>query len=304
MLDVLFTIDAIAKAFAIKYNAETGQYSSITGADFASGTIPTQPDGSPYSGCSADQCSPTSDNKSFAVSVNLDSGIYTRSSSPGLCSNLNSLQNGLVGYWDFNEGRGTMVTDRNGNNGTWRTTPNWVTGKMGTAIQFTANEDRISTNITDALNNNVHTIAFWINFQATDDTWRQILAYRPAVTDRSPGIWVTRGNLCFHWKYWPNNTGPGCAGPTGENSDFTVDTWYHIVGIKNGKDFTFYVNGQLKDSATVDNPETAGTAAIDFGKTDYSAAHIKIDEVRIYDRVLSPDEITASYNDNAGCSLY
>lgn len=240
--------------------------------------------------------------KSFTTS-GIGGTFYTRPS----CDTSGSQLNGLVGYWDFNEGSGTTVADKSGYNniGTIVSGTSVSTGEIGNARQFTADGDRIVTSSTGILDTDIHSIAFWINFQSTDATWRQIMAYRPSGTDRSPGIWVNRTNLCIHWRYNPGNTGLLCAGPAGENTYFSANTWYYIVGIKNGSTLTFYVNGGQEEEVTVANPKTSGSAIIEFGKTEsYNAAYMKLDEVRIYNRALTPAEITSSYNGNAGCSLF
>ncbi len=44
---------------------------------------------------------------------------------------------GLVGYWSFNEGGGSIAHDfsGNGNSGTLQSSPTWVNGKRGKALQ-------------------------------------------------------------------------------------------------------------------------------------------------------------------------
>src|SRR5207237_550935 len=115
------------------------------------------------------------------------------------------------------------------------------------------------------LDTDVHTVSFWLKLNAASADWGQIIAFRPAGSDRSPGIWTTAGANCIHWRYDPGSTGPAlCAGPGGENAFFNVGIWYQITGVKNGDTFTLYVNGTQVESGSVANPKTPGSASIEM----------------------------------------
>lgn len=226
-----------------------------------------------------------------------DVRVYNRALSPIEVEQLYNFAPEPIAYWNFEEGSGTTVNDTSGNGLTASVNSGTsvIAGKYGKARQFTQDTDKISTSTTSVLNTDLHTISFWINLQATDGNWRQIMAYRSG-TDRSPGIWVNPSNLCIHWRYDPGNTGVSCGGPTGESSYLTQNTWYYLTGVKNGNTFTFYVNGVQAEQVTVANPKTSGTAAIEIGQTGYSAAHMKIDEVKIYNYARNAKQIVSDMN--------
>lgn len=79
------------------------------------------------------------------------------------------------------------------------------------------------------------------------------------------------------------------------NLVMTANTWYHTVFVFNGSTITFYVNG-------VSNTTSTG-AGMSYGSGNYIGAKTtttgnlsgSIDEVRIYDRALSSDEIKDLY---------
>ena len=56
-----------------------------------------------------------------------------------------SLQNGLVGWWKFDEGSGTVAYDSsgNGNDGNLTNGPTWATGKIGGALSFDGVDDYV-----------------------------------------------------------------------------------------------------------------------------------------------------------------
>ena len=80
-----------------------------------------------------------------------------------------------------------------------------------------------------------------------------------------------------------------------------LDTWYHLVGVREGSNIKIYVNGELRHT------DAGSSGLINYGsspnnyigkKTSSLAAdhwNGKIDEVRIYDRALSASEISQLY---------
>src|SRR5262245_13005486 len=56
------------------------------------------------------------------------------------------LENGLIGYWSFNEGSGTFASDSsgNGNNGTLVNGPIWTSGEIAGALSFDGVDDYVS----------------------------------------------------------------------------------------------------------------------------------------------------------------
>ena len=208
-----------------------------------------------------------------------------------------NITNGLVGWWKFDEANGTTAIDSSGsgNNGSITGSTTWGTAKVNNGLTFSATNGKFATGTNSILNTDIHTISFWFRMNANSGGWQQVLAYRPAGTDRSPGIWTHNSSNCLHWRYDPSNTGTECAGPNGENSYFTIGEWYHIVGIKNGSTFSFYVDGKKKTQINIANPKSSGPASVEMGQTAYGAAIMSLDDVRIYNRALSDSEVENLY---------
>jgi hypothetical protein len=77
--------------------------------------------------------------------------------------------------------------------------------------------------------------------------------------------------------------------------------WYHVAGTYDGNRLTLWVNGVAEDSLVAGFPLDYGTEPIYIGTTHTFAPYINmfagiIDEVSIYDRALSTNEIQAIYN--------
>ena len=87
---------------------------------------------------------------------------------------------------------------------------------------------------------------------------------------------------------------------SGANSISTATTgvWYHLVGTFDGDILKLYINGELNASAKQNTlPETAGT--LNIGKTSWWATPYymngTVDEVLIFDRVLTEEQIREIY---------
>ena len=81
---------------------------------------------------------------------------------------------------------------------------------------------------------------------------------------------------------------------------FKFNEWVHIVGTYNGKEAIIYVNGQqsAKRSISVDSFKAKNEhffiGADQHGNREYLSG--SIDDVRIYNRALSPTEVQALYD--------
>jgi len=86
--------------------------------------------------------------------------------------------------------------------------------------------------------------------------------------------------------------------------NLSTSEWTHIVATFNGTDEKLYVNSILTDNLTfaattlntnVNNKVLLGVAGWGVSNTYYNG---EIDEFKIYDRTLSPEEVNASYNNS------
>jgi len=206
----------------------------------------------------------------------------------------------MVGSWNFNEGAGTTALDATGyNNGTLMNGVSWtdgVHGLTGKALYFDGVDDYVHVADPLSLRVQTHTVEFWINFNPiAAGAWRPVLKKWAPGSDRAPGIWRnTTYPQRFHWRYDPGNLGFGNVGPRGEGTDFNVNEWYHIVGVKEGTTLKLYVNGKYVALATVPDPITQGAGNFRLGES-VNAPAVILDEVRIYNRALSALEIQKHY---------
>ncbi|ABB32694.1 Protein of unknown function DUF2341 [Geobacter metallireducens RCH3] len=90
---------------------------------------------------------------------------------------------------------------------------------------------------------------------------------------------------------WCNDYVPG-SGATA-----TLNAWNHVAAVLNGQSATLYVNGQQVGATTLPYLPNLSSVNLAVGVLDYPGRYFNglIDEVRIYNRALTAQEITSRY---------
>ena len=193
------------------------------------------------------------------------------------------------------EGAGNRTYDltHNHNDGVLTNGPIWKPGRNGAAISFDGVDDyvRLHSNYVFTVN---HSIGMWIKPST-------VLEKRALFGDINTSYY---GYLKFVF----NSGATRFVGETNTNSDFirfehpdypfSLDSWYHIIVTEdNNKIWTMYIDGGSWSStssvgATLNPNLTINT--IGYG---YSGAYWGgiIDDVRIWNRALSPQEVQDLY---------
>ena len=98
-----------------------------------------------------------------------------------------TLTRGLVGYWNCDEGSGTIATDATDHNtdGTLTNGPAWPTGKAGNAaaLDFDGSDDYVATPYTSSIGTSHRTFSVWFKTSFTGGT-SVIIAKRPGDADQ------------------------------------------------------------------------------------------------------------------------
>jgi hypothetical protein len=201
----------------------------------------------------------------------------------------------LLGYWSFDEGSGGESMDLSGRGrGAKLTGTQWVDGKVGKAIAFDGNGGK--GEVADAPELRVtgnFTIAFWARKDAEVGDWVRFVG-KSTEPERTFGIWE-----------WPKDdrrikfqqTGPGAWFDLDSTKPMELGVWTHIAAVVDGNVARLYLNG-AKDGEKA-RPWAAATATdapLTFGHFPLHAAYKgALDEIRLYSRALTDDEIRALY---------
>ena len=215
-----------------------------------------------------------------------------------------AIASGLMAAYGLNEGSGTVVNDAgNGLSGATISTTWTTSGKYGNALVFNGSTSYVDLgNPTQLQLTSSATWSAWVFVNGTPGDDGQIIAKSsgtdgwqlkttPDTGTRTFGIAISNGTSSVQ-RY--SNTVP------------SLNTWYHVAGVYSAtaKTLDIYVNGILDDGVLVGTvPATQNNPAINvnIGRRTGGFYFIgSIDEVRIYNRALSPAEIQADMNAPVG----
>ncbi|MFH1883165.1 MAG: LamG domain-containing protein [Planctomycetota bacterium] len=205
----------------------------------------------------------------------------------------------LVGWWRFNEGSGDTANDSSGNghDGTLLGNPEWAIGPPGFGGAIAFHPDKcigVDTGIFDPTNGTGQfTVALWAFWDGTG-TFQHFIT-------KSAG-WGA-DTMMFQVELWGAHTNAtytdrvGISYQAAGSVEFSVmpkNEWVHLTWTFDGTDLTLYLNGvdevgpkPFSIGPDVDAPVYIGVSHPDEGRT----FHGSLDEVRIYDKALTADEI-------------
>jgi hypothetical protein len=206
------------------------------------------------------------------------------------------LTRGLVAYWKFDEGTGTTALDSSGkdNTGTLTGGPAWAAGApfagSGNALTFDGSNDLMTVrqNLAPVLGGTA-TLAFWIRTTQKGD---DVAHSAPGVT----GVEENDGANDVFWGFIDAAGGIGIAAGNskGAHSDPIGDGQWHHVALTRDQgsgQVQVFVDGKLAQAATVATGAKS-TAFSAVGRITNSASlDATIDDLRIYDRIVSASDI-------------
>jgi hypothetical protein len=200
---------------------------------------------------------------------------------------------GPVAAYGFEETTGTTTEDSSGlgNTGTLSNATRVATGRFGRALSFNGTNawvtvaDSASLDLTNAM-----TIEAWINPTAASE-W-DTLVMKESATGLAYALYVIdQARPAGYVRVGANDVGAvGTA--------MAANTWVHVAMTYDGTTLRFYRNGTQVATAAASGAVSATTGALRIGGNspwgDYFSG--MIDEVRVYNRVLTAAEITTDMN--------
>jgi len=207
---------------------------------------------------------------------------------------------GLVAWWNFDEGSGDVLPDRSGNNNDGKIHgAGWVKSGKGYALRFDGVDDYVTFKDTPSLAiTGPITVMVWIHPESLPPRDAGIVGKHTEVL----GLTYYKNGSC----YWYVSSG-------GNNVSTPVNLgeWQHVAGSFDGKMMKLYVNGFARSSKESQFKELKRGKNLLMGCFSPDPARISpatkslphfngmIDEVRVYDRALSITEIQAHYRHEA-----
>ncbi|MEK7658496.1 MAG: LamG-like jellyroll fold domain-containing protein, partial [Patescibacteria group bacterium] len=206
----------------------------------------------------------------------------------------------LIAYYTFDDGTVTDLSGK-GNNGTLVGNPSVVTGRVGKALMFTGGADESNIKRVD-LGNPANlvtpseiTVSVWAKSNNLTSIGSIVSKYAFSTGKNGFAIYQRAGNMVA---IVADSTGMGFVTLTGA-SDLNWNLW--TMTFKNNV-ITFYKNGVEKGTANWAGGINSSSNRLFIGAAYYTNTIAKdgfdgaIDDVRIYNKVLSAAEVLGLYN--------
>ncbi len=218
-----------------------------------------------------------------------------------------SLLTNLVAYYKFDDN--ALTTDSAGSNTTTNnnTVADTSSGKIGYGAEFgSPNSSKYfslaSSLVTTDKTTAAYTVTAWVNASSfvTADSSTVVGLCTNGKLRCKLGIRDSSG-LKLDWNTYNGSTGQALSSSA---QTFNLDTWYFVGWTMNGTTLTFYRNGTNLGTATVTINNGVGESdafAIGRGTADNGNFWSKwLDEIGVWSRVLTDDEMTELYNSGNG----
>ncbi len=213
-----------------------------------------------------------------------------------------SYDSSLVGYWKLesvNSTNYTLDSTQNKNDGKLYNyscnpaTCNLTAGQINSGLQFDGADDYVDiSSVSGLVASGSYTVSMWVNL--ADLLGRTFIHLGDAASTNDFELSFLQSTNKFYFSKYASGWIAVNSVTLGQS-----DVWYHLVGVLNTSSGMYlYVNGVLEDM----NPSTTRGAVasqitrLGIGYNSIYYHHGMIDEVRIYNRSLSADEIKALYN--------
>ena len=203
-----------------------------------------------------------------------------------------ALDESLVLYLTFDEGEGNIVADASSyhNNGVMKGDPSWVAGKAGFALEFDGDGDTVEIAHDDSLNiTTAVTMEMWVKTAGGEEDYQ---------AGMEKGAWEA-GEYSLYPVYEGPKTVvqfadlPGDCADQNKGRDIRDNEWHHLAATWDGATISLYLDGELDKSSACAGQLGTNTKSLCIGSREGEKRFLTgtVDEVRLYNRALTQEEI-------------
>jgi len=200
----------------------------------------------------------------------------------------------LVGWWRFDNSTDLKDHSSYSNDGTNHDSTYTYSGKFGGARDFDGNNDYVNcgTDMEDSINKITYELWFKL-----DSLLSSTVTLYSRLENGFTAIQINSDEKIFYgYRYNPGNNYYESVG----NDAISIDTWYHlVVTYDSSGDSIIYLNGNIyKQEAAKGELNSNANGIVLIGNQEGTSRYFNgtIDEIRIYNRILSAEEVNASFN--------
>ncbi len=241
---------------------------------------------------------------SACAPVDVRNTIFAYNQDAGLASS-------LVAHWRLDEDAGaTTFADASGNGHTGACSGGncptaGESGEHDGALLFDGGDDYVDVPHHTRLTPAALTVAAWIKADAwADEYWEGVIVSKEDWEAASRGYSLRTGES-GRLSFVLSIGGTWQEALSGQ--EMSDGTWVHVAGTYDGSAVKVFVNGQEKATTPYPGAITPSTYPLNIGRSSYATDRLfngLVDDVRIYDRALSADEVLALSGDCSPAYLH
>lgn len=231
-------------------------------------------------------------NAPTSIRVGTNNVLFARVGTNLVWQSFSPLTLGPVAWY---KGDGNALDMAGGYNGAWLGTETYTNGinSQAFSIQAQARSVTVSNAVFEVDGIKPFSLCFWVkpNFGARPSTYYGMMLYRAA---SSSGYYIFDNGTSVSFR---RGTGSTYAGPT--LSGLQDGVWQHFAATYDGATFTAYRNAGSAASQSRPETNTVTKTTLYIGRALAGGSESRfagdIDDVLIFNRALTPDEITRLY---------
>ena len=220
------------------------------------------------------------------------------------------ISTGLVAHWTFDEGSGDIAYDSAGDNDGTIYGARWTDGILGGALDFDGINDCVGFGDIDEFEfgDNDFSVSAWFYTKGTHYI-NNVPASHHVGHVVGKYNWGSSGR---QWAFWQDESGylTFYTSPTGATHEWLTSLeggddyryqWVHVAGVRNGPTKLLYIDGALDNTGPTAGVVTGKSSRVYIAATEspdvgvYHFFNGIIDDVRVYDRALSAEEVEGLY---------
>jgi len=207
---------------------------------------------------------------------------------------------GLVASWHFDEGAGTTAYDSSGNDNDGTIYgATWADGKFKKALNFDGSDDYVTIPHDASFDVDKVTITAWFKADALGYNWRKIVCH-PYYDDQWSDPYSVYALGIDNANKILGEISIGTSNVKVGGSVLNTGLWYFAAMTFDGEFLKIYLNSVEEDSLSVSGSLNHRSTKVHIAKA-YDAANTElfdgiIDEVCIFNRALTQEEISDLYN--------
>jgi glucose/arabinose dehydrogenase/PKD repeat protein len=200
---------------------------------------------------------------------------------------------GLVAAYSFDEGSGTSAADvsGNGNRGTVSGAAWAGAGKFSGALSFDGLDDIVTVpHSASLLLTTGMTLSAWVNPSVVTGSWRTVV-FKERTGGMTYALYANNGSNRPVGQIFANGAERDSQG----GATLPANAWSHLATTFDGTSLKLFVNGVQAGSLTSSGSIVTSTGSLRIGGNSIWAEWFRglVDDVRIYSRALSAQEIQA-----------